>query len=93
MNVHLIELCGVAQDIYQMEGLYRNSITLHGNIDLSWILQNGTAEQVERDVLEGLERFSGKETHVWYRQMLSSQTATLVSHNRRKTEDARTRRC
>ncbi len=53
-----IETCDGAQDIYEYKKLYGSRIALHGNIDLSGVLVNGTPEEVRRDVWEHAARLS-----------------------------------
>ncbi|MDO9464486.1 MAG: uroporphyrinogen decarboxylase family protein [bacterium] len=53
-----IEPCDGKQDIYKIKEMYGNKIALHGNIDLSGVLAFGTPEDVEKDVIEHIERLA-----------------------------------
>lgn len=53
-----IETCDGAQDIYQYKKLYGDRIALHGNIDLSGVLVNGTPAEVRQDVQEHIARLA-----------------------------------
>lgn len=56
--IHPIEPCGGRQDIFKLKEKYGDKIALHGNIDISGVLQHGTPMDVEKNVLEHLERLS-----------------------------------
>ena len=56
--LHPVEPCDGRQDIYQLKELHSGRIAFHGNIDLCAVLQYGTPDEVQRDVLEHLDRLS-----------------------------------
>jgi len=53
-----IEPCDGKQDIYKIKELYGDKLALHGNIDLSGVLVFGTPEEVEKDVIEHIEKLA-----------------------------------
>lgn len=53
-----IEPCDGKQDIYKIKEMYGDKIALHGNIDLSGVLTYGTPQEVEKDVVEHIERLA-----------------------------------
>jgi len=57
-EINPIEPLDGVVDIYRLKAQYGDRITLHGNIDLAGVLTYGTPEEVERDVIEHIERLS-----------------------------------
>lgn len=53
-----IEPCGGRQDIYRLKEQVGDRLALHGNIDLSGVLANGSPAEVRADVEEHLRRLA-----------------------------------
>ncbi|MCX6994185.1 MAG: hypothetical protein NT011_13730 [Kiritimatiellaeota bacterium] len=56
--INPVEPCDGNQDIYKIKAMYGNKIALHGNIDLAGVLAYGTPQEVEKDVIEHIEKLS-----------------------------------
>ena len=53
-----IDPCAGGQDIYQIKEKFGNRLTLNGNIDIDDVLLKGTPEQVQKDVINHMEKLA-----------------------------------